>query len=166
MTDLVLSSYLPGEGHYQSKLYKVIPVLCDDDRGYWRGFAKYWEQPLSIVAIEHDVEVTDSQVNELLACKYSLCAFAYPIHWASSGNPNEVFPHTKNGTPIEPGEEWAEWSAIGCLKMTPESRIAPLLECTWRRVEDAINAAVSGPFHIHWDYDEDGIPSGLPHHHW
>ena len=163
---LVLVSYLPDEGHYQSQLYKTVSVLCDTDTAYWRGIADHWEQPLSIVNIEHDIEWTDAQISELLDCKYDACSFVYKCHWATTQQPNGSYAATIDGRFIAPGDEWADWSAIGFIKIAPAARIAPLREVVWNRVEDAIDEAVQKPWHMHWVSDSDGSLGGVPHHHW
>ena len=154
---LVLASHLPDEGHYQSDLYKVWSVLCDGDLAYSQGIAKHWDHPAPLVLIEHDVEVTDAHITRLLECNYPICAQSYPLHWITTGHVVDEYPHKNNGIPVTYGTEWADWSAPGFIKISPESRIAPLAECHWRHVEQAINDAVTGPVHIHWP--------PVPHHH-
>ena len=155
---LVIASYLPGEGHYRSDRHNVVPILCDDDKGYWRGIVEHWDHPAPIINVEHDLEVNDDQIEELFVCKYSLCSFAYPMHWISTGNHNNVWPHSMNGEFVQAGDEWATWSAIGFVKIAPEARLSVPYECHWRQMEDAIDKAVQKPWHLHWP--------PVPHHHW
>ena len=164
---LVLVSYLPDEGYYQSQLYKTVPVLCDTDTAYWRGIANHWDHPGPIVNIEHDIEWTDAQVAELFECNYPLCAWAYKCNWITTGQPNGSYAATIDGRFVEPGDEFATWSAIGFAKIAPEARVAPLREVVWNHVEDAIDEAVQKPWHLHWVSDDNGDnPRGVPHWHW
>ena len=163
---VVISSHLEGEGHYQSNLYRVEPVLCRSDIDYWAGIAKFWESDLTIINIEHDVETTDAHIDSLISCPHPLDAFAYKCHWVSSGQANGVYAATINGRFVEPGDEWAEWSALGLIKITPGARIGPLREVTWNRVENSIDEAVKTPWHMHWVENNDGTFGGVPHHHW
>ena len=72
-----------------------------------------------------------------------------------------------NDIAVQPGDEFADWSAIGFVKIAPEARIAPLAECHWRQMEDAIDKAVKKPWHLHWIRDDQGrAASGVNHHHW
>lgn len=155
---VVLASYLAGEGHFTSDIHRVIPIRCDADEDYSLGVAAWWEHAAPIVNLEHDLEVTDREISDLLACPHSLCAHNYPMHWISTGNPNEVLPHTMNGKFVQEGDEWAEWSAIGLVKIALEARTGSLYPCHWHQVEDAIDKAVTGLWHLH------GPP--LKHHHW
>lgn len=155
---VILASYLPGEGYLTSEKYGVKPILCEDDFDYWQGLAAWWDSDFTIVNVEHDLEWSDSEIAALAACPHSLCSWNYRCHWASSGQVNGVLPHTLNDKFIEPGDELADWSAIGLIKIAPEARIAPLPKEPWNRVEWAIDEAVMKPWHIHGPE--------LPHHHW
>lgn len=159
---LVLVSYLPGEGFLASEQHRVVPIRCDTDLSYWKGIADRWDHPASLVNIEHDLEWTDAQVTELLSCKYDACSYAYRCNWVSTGQPNGVWAHTANGVFIERGDEWAEWSGLGFIKIAPAARIAPLREAVWNRVENSIDEAVKTPWHMHWGPNGNGVP----HWHW
>ena len=146
---LVLVSYLPGEGVLPSD-YRTVCILCVTDLSYSRGIAAHWAHPGPIINVEHDLAWSDAHIAELLACKYSVCSWAYPLHWQSSGHAEDVYAHKVNGLPVEYGAEWADWSAPGFMKIAPEARTGRMVECHWRRVEDAVNATVTGPIHLHW----------------
>ena len=163
---LILASYLPGEGHYRSEKYTVVPILCDTDIAYSQGLAAYWDHPGILVNLEHDLEVTDDQLAELIECGHPLCAAAYKCHWASTRAPVSVWAHTRDGVFVWAGDEWADWSAAGCVKMAPKARVGTIGECHWGRVENAIAHAVVGTWHLHWERDEHNGPTGLAHHHW
>ena len=156
MQPVVVSSFLPGEGHYRSKRFTVRAIECDDAFGYWRGLSSIWDGP-TFVNLEHDLEVTDEQIAELLECPQPLCSWAYQMHWISTHLAADVYAHSNNGQLIAEGAEWADWSAIGLIKIAPEARIAPLRQVVWGQVEQAIAEAVSGPWHMHWP--------AITHHH-
>lgn len=163
---VVLVSYLPGEGlAYESEVSE--PILCDDDYDYWRGWARYWGSDLTLIGIEHDMEVTDQQVDELLACEHHLCSWAYECHHASTGIGNVIAAGTgarsKHDMPpdayyLHGGEEFAAWSAIGFVKIERAARIGPLMPAPWQELELSIEDAVESPWHLHWPL--------IPHHHW
>lgn len=160
MGNLVVASYLPGEGHFRSDRHDVRPVLCVDEHDYWAGLAAVWESDLTLVNVEHDVEATDAHMDALLACEYPLCAVPYACHWASTGLGHDVWSvRTTSASYAVEGDEWAQQSAIGLLKIAPVARIGPLARRPWGQLELAVEQAVQRPFHLHWE------PS-LPHHHW
>lgn len=155
---VILASHMPDEGHLESERYRVVPIVCDDTFGYWQGLSQWWESDHTLINVEHDLEWSDEQISELVACPHPLCSWNYRCHWSSSGQVNGVLPHTMDGKFVEPGDEWADWSAIGLVKVTPQVRIAPLPKEPWQRVEKAIDEAVKKPWHLHGPE--------LPHHHW
>lgn len=160
---VVIASHLPGEGHFRSDKYTVLPLLCVDDFDYWAGLARQWTIVRTIVNIEHDIEATDDHIAELLDCPHDPCSYVYACHWQTTHTPHDVNA-AGNGnsetqrTYCQGGEEWAEWSAIGAVKITPAARIGPLAKAHWSRVELSIENAVSRPWHLHW--------GTLNHHHW
>lgn len=156
---LVVCSHLPGEGHFRSERYQVAPICCAGDFDYWQGINAHWTHPGALVLVEHDIEVTDRHLTELGDCPHPLCSWAYACHWASTGLPHDVIAagsgHRDPETNPDPeylvgGEEWANWSAIGLVKIAPEARIGPLRCEPWQRLELAVHDAVRRPWHMHW----------------
>lgn len=165
--EIVVCSHLPGEGHFVSDAYRLRPVLCVDEFDYWAGLSEMWDSDLTIVNVEHDIEVEDGHLDELLACSQPLCGFAYRCHWVSTGIDGGVIAAGTGERDVhrqpaayylQGGEEWAAWSAIGLVKFTPEARIGPLRRESWSHLELAVEAAVKRPWHMHWP--------PVPHHHW
>jgi hypothetical protein len=164
---VILCSHLPGEGHFTSERFDVRGIVCRDDFDYWAGLAAVWESAETIVNVEHDMEVTDEHVAELIDCPAAACSFAYHVHWASTSLRDDVIAagngardadrHPDPGF-LQGGEEWAEWSAIGLVKITPEARIGPLRREPWQRLELAVHDAVKRPWCLHWP--------PVNHHHW
>jgi hypothetical protein len=118
--------------------------------------------------VEHDMEITDDLIAELLDCPKELCAAAYRSHWIATGHPEGRIA-CGNGSRFttctyhEDGQEFAEWSAIGAAKIGHGARIGPLRREPWQLLELAVEDAVARPWHIHWG------PRGteaLRHHHW
>lgn len=164
---LVVCSYLPGEGHFESKRFEVVGLECRGEFDYWAGVAAHWESAETLVLVEHDIEVTDEHIAELLACPHPLDSFAYRCHWISTGIDGGViaagagerdFYRQPDAYYLQGGEEWANWSAIGLVKIAPEARIAPLRREPWSQLELAVEAAVRRPWHMHWP--------PVTHHHW
>lgn len=178
MGALVVCSHLPGEGHYRSERFATRGVCCVDDHDYWRGLAAAWDHPGPLVLVEHDIEVTDEHVAALLSCPAPLCSWAYRCNWISTGIPGGVIAagsgarEADTTTPpdayyLQGGEEWAAWSAIGLVKITPEARTGPLRREPWQRLELAVADAVRGPWHMHGNGAFPGDYSGhVVHHHW
>lgn len=164
---LVIASHLPGEGHFRSKSFHVAAGECRDDFDYWRHLSVAFQGSHTVVNLEHDIEVTDDHVAALIGCPYPLCSWAYDVHWASTSLRDDVIAagngardadrHPDPGF-LQGGEEWAEWSAIGLVKITPDARVAPLRREPWQRLELAVHDAVTRPWHMHWP--------PVPHHHW
>ena len=174
MDAVVLASHLAGEGAFRSQKYTVKPWLCREDEvfDYWRGLLSVWDFPGIVLNAEHDVEFTDDHLDELLRCPHPQCSYQYPCHWASTGRFDDVWP-ARNEQPgsnglavfVETGTEWAAQSAIGLVKLTPESRVGPLEQAHWSRLEVSVENATKRPWHLHF-----GAPYGpnppLKHHHW
>lgn len=150
MGALVICSHLPHEGHFESERFTVAPVRCDDDYSYWRGLEKHWDGPDTLLNVEHDVGVTDAHLAALTDCPHEACTWAYLCHWASTGLARSIFAQSVNGSPITEGDEWADRSGIGLVKIAASARVAPLRREQWPRVELAVADAVAGPFHLHW----------------
>lgn len=173
MNAVVLCSHLPGEGHFRSTRFKVVPIECVDPYDYWRGVAYWWGSGRTIVGIEHDMEVSDAHVRELIDCPNSLCAWAYHCHFASTGLPRDVIAagtgSRDSGLTSDPeyltgGERWAAWSAIGVVKIAAQARLGPLRRESWQLLELSVHDAVHRPWHIHGNAV--GGADLIHHHHW
>jgi hypothetical protein len=160
---IIVCSYLPGEGCcLKSERYEVTRVECRRDYDYWKGLARAWATDEVVVNIEHDLEVYDDDIADLLACRQPLCSRAYPCHWVTTGLGRDVFPmgpdrwHGQEF--IEEGTEWAQWSAIGFIKVSPAARTRRLPIARWTRLEIAVEDTITPPWHLHWP--------PVRHHHW
>ena len=171
---VVLASYLPSEGHFESDRFEVVGIECWDEFDYWVGVAAWWDSDRTLVLVEHDIQVSDEHITELLACPHPLDSWAYRCHWISTGVAGGVIAAGtgERGTDWHPapgfltgGEEWAAWSAIGLVKIAPEARIGRVLRReTWNRLELAVHDAVKRPWHMHGNAV--GGAQLVPHFHW
>ena len=159
---IVVASYLPGEGPcLRSTRFELTRVECRGPYDYWRGLAKAWATDETVLNVEHDIELYDADIDDLLDCPHPLCTRAYECHWITTSLPRDVFPmgHDRYQTDFtEEGTEWANWSAIGCIKVAPEARSRVLLMARWQNVEMAVEETITPPWHVHWP--------PLKHHHW
>ena len=169
---LVICSRLAGEGYYHSLHFETRPILCQGLFDYWHGLAEAWESGRVLVNVEHDMDVRERHLTELISCPHSLCSFAYRTHWASNGVGDLIAAGTgdrdrvTNPDPgyLQGGEEWAAWSAIGLVKIAPEARIGPLRREPWNTLELAVHDAVARPWHMHGNAV--GGRELVPHWHW
>lgn len=157
---VVLASHLDGEGHFRSAKHPVRPALCRGDSDYWHALSALWETDWTIVNVEHDIEVIDAHLDELLACPHPLCSWAYECHFASTGRAEGIIAAGTGDWAhhLQGGEEWADWSAIGLVKITARARTGPLAYRHWQQLERSVHNAVQRPWHVHWPL--------IPHHHW
>ena len=177
-TSLIVCSHLPGEGHFESDCFRVVPALCEDDYSYWAALDAAWSTDATICNVEHDMEVSDAHIAALLDCPHPLCSWSYHCHWATTGLPRDViaagFGDRHSDGPsvgmsfLAGGEEWAKWSAIGLVKITAEARLSPLRREPWSRVELAVaDATGHRRWHMHGNGSAPGDFSGhVAHHHW
>jgi hypothetical protein len=161
---VVLASHLPGEGCFRSATHPVQPVECRGDCDYWAALDALWGTDLTIVNLEHDLEVTDEHLDELVACEHPLCSWTYQCHFASTGQPESIIAAGTGDWAhhLQGGEEWADWSAIGLVKITPRARTGPLVCRTWQHLERSVHNAVRRPWHMHGNTPD----KHLIHHHW
>lgn len=153
---VVVATYLPGETPFTSNLWRVLPVECVSVFDYARGLATVWGSDLTVVNVEHDIEVTDDIIARLVDCPEPLCAQTYPLYRASGAHGTEigpVFPYVdvEPGPWVTEGAEWADWAAPGFIKATAAARTGLFPdEKHWMGVEQATNFYVTGRWHLHW----------------
>lgn len=105
------------------------------------------------------MQVNTDLIMDLLSCPEPLCSHAYRMYL-----PLECWAHgtlvNKQTTTVEwalGGEDFVEYSGIGFCKIMPEARTGPLERASWRELEQSVNRAVRGPWHLHWP--------GVEHYH-
>ena len=143
---------------------RFVPMKWHDDYSYWAILARHWEWRAPIVNVEHDMEWSRELAEDLLACPHSLCTHAYQMHiprdhWAHGHeSEHEGMRRLASGIQwVSQGEEWAGYSGIGFCKIAPSVRVADIERVPWPSVEQMVNRAVRGPWHIHWP--------GVQHYH-
>lgn len=144
----VLACRLAGEDPITSRQYDVAAPVLDGDYAYWRVLNDHWGTDVTLVNVEHDMEFSDELVDGLLACPHPLCAYAYKV-WPSAWR-KYVYAQFRDGRWIEHGVEHADFSSIGFCKVSASARHGALKKYPWRFVEQSVNEAVTGDWHIHW----------------
>lgn len=148
---IVLASHLPGDTPYQSQRFPVTPVECNSELDYWRGLHEHWGSSETIINVEHDIALTDQHLQTLAACPHPACAWAYVCHWVTTHlPPGTIAARHHNGRYLTVGEEWADWAPLGLIKLAGTARCAPLAATRWRELEQTVNTATRGPWHMHW----------------
>lgn len=149
---LVVASHLPGEVPFSSGRWEVRPVECVGDFDYSRGLAAAWATGVTVVNVEHDLQVDDDLIAALVDCEHGLCAQTYLVHPVSGIHDGPAFPFVEHnpGPWVRYGTEWADWAAPGFIKVRADARHGPFPEKHWLSVEQATNHLVTGRWHLHW----------------
>lgn len=135
---------------------------------YHEALSAAWDLDRTVVNIEWDVQWSHRLIDELVDCPHPLCTHAYQMHIPSTYYAHGWLPDDPTGREtasrirwIDAGDEWANWSAIGFCKITPEARTGLLARASWQGVEMSVNRAVAEPWHVHWQSG----PQGVQHFH-
>lgn len=175
---LVYSGYVPPLRPFKSAEHNVIDYRLDKPEDYSIGFiatlarAEIWHMPF--INVEHDMEISDSHVDELMACPHEFCTFAYKIHkphmvfldlgrvgpyegdylahnaqcdWFTDGNEQRAF------RPVPDDAETCHYTGIGFVKITPDIYAPNIPICHWTDLETHVNDMVirsGNRWHIHW----------------
>jgi len=165
---LIVSSYVSGTTlPYRSERFPVWRIPCHSDTDYFKGLSSVWSDPFRLIVVEHDIEATDDLVQDLLDCPFSLCSFRYNLYWPSTSKPTPQYaqradppancaPRSKYlGTPVDDSAEFADFSGLGFVKISPECRVGVLSECHWAHCDIECNAAIVGRWHLHGEVVHD-----------
>ncbi len=147
---------------------------------YYNWLRTAWEaarartEPLWV--IEHDVVLTARAYRAKSDCPEPFCAAAYQIPPTRWGVSEPVWVHRVNQGPwhtgpishgvlkasfpddppvtmhrrIRPGEQWADYAGLGCVRMRPD-RPWPLPEpVPWKFLDTALSEALRVRWSIHW----------------
>ena len=160
---VVVSVYVP-EVHvpYSSEEYPVlqVPVRGEDKYRYHQALNPWWDTRTTIVNVEHDMQCNDKLIADLLECRESNCTHAYKIYNPSvvnistgkvtnlQGPKQPYFAQFSKHTPIQEGDEWADYSGIGLCKLGG-TRDHILRATPWWQVEYEVNKSVP-MWHVHW----------------
>ena len=128
-------------------------IFCEKDTplGYAEDLRDYWHVRGDLLSVEHDMEITEKQVRELLNCPEPACAFVYWIFAASSNKP-EPFPTAT--------QEYSAHAAPGFCRLKESVRRGTFPIDHWSKVEwhlDRIVRRTAGRWHNHGP--------AVPHHH-
>jgi len=161
---VVLASHLPDEQPFASAVHTVKHISCEDPFDYWRGIFNEWNTNATLVIVEHDMQVSDELINQLLADPNPLVTFAYQLFWVSTGKaapeyaqrvsdflPADVPPDRKYlGQAVHEGDMWADFSGLGLCKIAYGARCQTLTESSWQHLDIAVNAAIKGRWRVLW----------------
>lgn len=149
---VIVLSHLSGEIPFTSDRWDTTTVECVDDESYGRALAEAWATNRTVVNVEHDVEISDDLIADLLDCPHPLCAHPYLVYAVSGIHDAPAYPFcvTNPGPWVTEGTEWAAWGAPGFMKVTPQGRYGPLPVRHWLGVEAAVNARLTCRWHLHW----------------
>lgn len=162
---VVVCSHLTDETPFTSDRFDVRPVECVDAFSYWHALDAVWRTNRTIVNVEHDMEVSDALVAALLDCPHPVCTYTYRVGPARLGlqfahdislvgwHPpiDPLSQYSARGTRwVAPGDEFADFSGIGFVKIKARARIASLRRDAWQGVEISVNRAINQRWHLHW----------------
>jgi hypothetical protein len=165
---VILASHLTGARHFTSTRHMVVPVPCRESLDYYNGVLPWWSTSRTICIVEHDMQVDDDLIQQLLDCPEPFCSWSYWLGLPSGG------PHWAHRTGLKPpcggvwietGDEWADFGGIGFCKIEPSARVRPLEETDWTGVDCAVSRATDCRVHVHWKRDEGGQCVGVEHYH-
>ena len=169
---VVYAARLPGEQPFRSERFDVHAPVLKDHLAYCRGLADLWHEPVTIINVEHDMEVSDKLIADLIDCPEPLCTrpykcyfevgrkrqvplFAQHVFAPKYGHARRDGEHmlnlwAKGVRPIREDDRYADFAAAGFLKLAPEARVRPLEIDGWQGVEACIFQGCSGRYHLHW----------------
>lgn len=115
--------------------------------------------------MDNDCQVSDENIDNLLACPEPLCTWQFPLNWASGCWPSKLI---QEGD----GTGYSDYSPMGLVAVRPEARILWQMPHHWRDAEMAMCACVKGRWHLHGPDHHNPLTGerepqeALPHHHW
>jgi len=132
-----------------------VALPCVNKYDYSRGWQTLWPTDLTLIGVEHDMEVDDGLIDELLACPEPFCTWAYLLHQPSTGGVSHYAQRLGAKPPaggdwIREGVEWCSFTGIGFCKITAVARVRPLKEGTWQFVDCQVSKATDVRVHVHW----------------
>ena len=151
-----------------------------DDFAYWGWLRTAWGMARSrgedLLVIEHDIQLTLKVYRALIDCPEPWCAGCYQIPSTRWGLNEPMWVHRVNPGPwqdhqvtrgvikisfpdeppvysarcIKPGEQWADYAGLGCVRIRPD-RDWPLPEPVhWSYLDTALSEALRVRWHLHW----------------
>lgn len=144
--------------------FTTVLQKCGADNRYESGLRKIWNCGADIIIVEHDMNVTDSHIEELADCPSILCAFAYKVYPVTTGE-HEPRLAQANRIPYTPaegfyryikeGDTWADHAGFGFIKLGALARatVTHWEEGEWNNLDTRVSQALNDEglkFHIHW----------------
>lgn len=173
----MLAARLATDEPFRSERFDVRAPVLDGPNDYWHEMNPLWDSDVTLVNVEHDMQFSDELIAELLDCPHPVCTHTYRVGPAAYGlqyahdislvgwhPPIEpLSQYSARGSRwVEPGDEFADFSGIGFVKIDRAARCAPLREDSWRGVEISVNRAINARWHLHWG--SGGV--GIKHYHY
>jgi hypothetical protein len=117
----------------------------------------YWGKGEDILYMAWDVLPTNKMVEEMINCKYGLCAqaaYIYPVH---TGLKEPVIALRNRGEDgslmwIKKGEKFADCFNMELTKFSvwAQSRIGDVPECHWQKIDNELSKQSPIKTHVHW----------------
>ena len=149
----------------------ALPVDVTGDPFAYAGLlARHWSSDGWLAIIEHDVVPSPGQLVELLECPMPACTLPYPL---LHGEPSlwQVHGTERRGYLWPQVSEWADGSALGCVRWSEEARrqVGPLdPRVPWDWLAEDISERMiraSLQWHVHAGRAvHHHLPAGTPDH--
>lgn len=147
---------------------QVMDVIAYSDVSRSVEMEKLWGRGQSIVDVDMDIAIHPWHLSEFDRCSEQACVFAHYINGSDAPGRKPVLCHRhKVGdveTPIEEGEEWAEFVGPALLRIRPELQASIVPRPAVPRVhfhdyDHYLSERLGNRFHVHW-------PAVAHHHLW
>lgn len=144
----------------------IVDVECSGLNDYADAVRNLWNGPHTLINIEQDLEPDEGMIEELLECPEPLCSQMYWLAALSTGRTESLYcafvGQVNNLRPVEHGEEYADLSGLGLIKLTAEARKAIGMpdQVRWNELDYNLATRIKAAglrWHCHW-------PVCLHHH--
>lgn len=126
-----------------------VELNPDDDQAYWRLLCEVWAAERTTLIVEHDIELHDRVIPELLACPEPWCAF--PYHGPGYGTGGNSLLFTSLGCTRWSGELMRSLPELVRTCTRPDA--IGVMENSWRRLDIWILNRLTEAgheVHTHW----------------
>lgn len=103
--------------------YNIICAKTENPGEYEKFIGDHWSKQDDLVIIEHDIITSKSNLDEIIACKYDICAFNYYLYPCATGLNEPVLAHRKVNKNrefvwIDKDDEFADLVGFGLVKIS------------------------------------------------